>query len=126
MADTGNIRETAQEARNRLQELTSGATQKAQEFAAAAGECAHEGLSTVGEKMSSLAGTIREQAPQEGMIGSAAGAVAQGLDTSGRYLQEHQLRDMLNDLGSIVKSYPLASLGVAFTVGCLFGSLRRR
>jgi len=133
MAETSNIRGAAQKAQEaafqatqKAQDLASGAMQKSQEFVSAAGEKAQQGLSTVGHGMSSLAGTLRENAPHEGAIGSAAGAVAQGLETSGRYLEQHKLADMVNDLGSLIKNDPFASLGIAFGLGCLFGAASRR
>jgi len=133
MAETSNIRglgqkaqEAASQATQKAQDLATGAMQKTHEFASAAGEKAQQGLATVGNRMSSLAGTIRESAPHEGMIGSAAGAVAQGLETSGRYLEHHKVGDMVNDLGSLIKSYPFVSLGIAFGLGCLLGAASRR
>jgi hypothetical protein len=140
MADMGNIRETGQEriqaggqkgqdvasqVTQKAKDFASGATERAQEFASTAGQKAEQGLASMGNRISSLAGSIRENVPHEGMIGSAAGAVAEGLETSGRYLQEHKLNDMVTDLGAVVRRYPIASLFVAFSVGCLIG-LRRR
>jgi hypothetical protein len=133
----GSARQTAQEAKNTLQQGAAAAGKRAQEVAAnisrktedlasAAGEQAEGALSSVGQGMSSLAGTIRERAPHEGMVGSTATAVAEGLDTGGRYLQEHGLSDMTEDLASLIRTYPKTSLGVAFTLGWLFGMSCRR
>jgi hypothetical protein len=56
------------------------------------------------------------------MVGSAASAVAEGLHTSGQYLQEHGLSEMTEDLASLIRTYPKSSLGVAFALGLLYGS----
>jgi ElaB/YqjD/DUF883 family membrane-anchored ribosome-binding protein len=76
--------------------------------------------------MSSLAGQLRERAP-EGTLGTAAGAVADRLQSGGRYLQEHDLGDMADDMTSVVRRYPLPALCIGFGVGFLLGmALTRR
>jgi hypothetical protein len=81
-------------------------------------------MSSVGEQMSSLAGTIRERAPQQGAFGNAASTVADSLEASGHYLQEHELADLAADLGTLISRYPLqsvlAGLGVGFLLGRTF------
>jgi hypothetical protein len=144
MADTnkgGNVREkaleTATAARQTAQEALSSAGQKvqetasnlghrAQEFASAAQERTEGALSSVGQSMTSLAGTIRERAPHEGPLGTAASTVANQLQSGGRYLQEHGLGDMADDVGGLIRHYPLQSLLVAFGVGWLIGMSSRR
>src|SRR5262244_1077727 len=60
-----NVKDKAQEIGSTVSEKVSGAT------------------SAVGGKMSSLAGTIRENLPQEGTMGSAATTVANSLESAG-------------------------------------------
>ena len=151
MADTnkgGNVREkahetassarqTAQDAKSTAQEALSSAGHKAQdvasnlghraqEFASSAQERTEGALSSVGQSMTSLAGTIRERAPHEGPLGTAASTVANQLQSGGRYLQEHGLGDMADDVGGLIRHYPLQSLLVAFGVGWLIGMSSRR
>jgi ElaB/YqjD/DUF883 family membrane-anchored ribosome-binding protein len=111
---------------HRAQETAANVGSKAQEFLSAAGDKTDTALSSVGQGLSSLAGTIREKAPHEGYVGSAATAMAEGLQTGGRYLQQHGVNDMLDDLNSLIRSHPLAALGVAFGCGWLFGLASRR
>jgi ElaB/YqjD/DUF883 family membrane-anchored ribosome-binding protein len=144
----GAAKQTGQEAMRRMQDTASSATQKAQDVAANLGQKAREtvsgmghraqeaastaadkadsALSNVGQSMSSLAGTIREKAPNQGTFGSAATAVAEGLDSSGHYLQDHGLSDIGEDFTSLIKHYPLQSLCVAFCCGLLLGMATRR
>jgi hypothetical protein len=63
----------------RASDIASNVGQRAQDLASAAGERAEDAISSVGQGMSSLAGTIRQNVPREGTLGSAAGAVAGGL-----------------------------------------------
>jgi ElaB/YqjD/DUF883 family membrane-anchored ribosome-binding protein len=60
------------------------------------------------------------------MIGSAAGAVADQLETGGRYLQQHGISDMTDDLAGVVRRNPLPALCVAFGVGFMIGMVSRR
>jgi ElaB/YqjD/DUF883 family membrane-anchored ribosome-binding protein len=120
------IQETAGTLAHRAQEAGSTMAQKASEVASTAERRTDETLSNVGQGMSSLAGQLRQNAP-EGMLGSAAGAVADRLQASGRYLQEHGLGDMADDMSGVVRRYPLPALCIGFGVGFLLGmALTRR
>jgi uncharacterized protein YjbJ (UPF0337 family) len=84
---SGNV---GQEMKNAGQNISQGAANvysdakaKAQELSSAAAEKVGGTTKAVGETMSSWAGTIRESAPQEGTIGSAARTVANQLDNAG-------------------------------------------
>jgi hypothetical protein len=53
--------------------------------------------------------------------------VAENLRTGGRYLQQHDLQDIGDDLTQLVRRNPFPALLVAFGVGCLMGmTLSRR
>jgi ElaB/YqjD/DUF883 family membrane-anchored ribosome-binding protein len=117
-----SISRIAGEAKQKAQDLAD----KAGDKAAAVKDRAEDTLSTVGEKMTNLAGAIREHAPQEGVIGNAASTVARNLQSGGRYLQEHDLNDMGHDVNQLVRQYPLQSLLMSFGVGCLLGMTLRR
>jgi len=123
----GKAQETASGMAQRAQDVASNVAQKAQDLASQAADRTDDALSTVGEKMSSLAGTIRESVPREGTMGSAATAVADSLQAGGRYLQEHDLSDMTEELASLVRRHPMQSVLLGFGVGCLVGmTLARR
>jgi hypothetical protein len=140
MAETpkqpGNVRDKAQGAAQTAGQAVGSAAQKAgeaatnlgdkaQQLASAASERAGQAVQSVGQGMSSLAGTLRQNAPHEGMLGSAASTVAQGLEAGGHYLQEHDLGDITQDLGEFVRRYPVQCMLGALAVGFMLGSLRR-
>jgi hypothetical protein len=126
------------EPKSKTQEAASGVVDKARNVASAVGEKARDAASSVassaghlasdmGDKaenatsavgggMKSLADTIREKSPQSGMLHSAASTVADGLENSGRYLQEHGLSGMGEDLTNLVRRNPLPAvlLGIGF------------
>jgi hypothetical protein len=71
--------------------------------------------------MSDLAGTIRERAPHEGMVGQAASAVANQLEAGGNYLQERGIEEMFTDLGAVIRNHPLPSMLVILGIGYMLG-----
>lgn len=123
-----SAKETASSIGHKAADLASSVAstvgQSARDLGSAAADRADQGVAAVGSGMSSLADTVRERAPHEGMLGSAAGAVARGLETGGEYLQEHGLADIGSDLGGLIRRYPVASLMVVFGLGYLLGSRR--
>jgi gas vesicle protein len=110
----------------KAQEAASKIGQRAQDAASSAQDKTDDALSTVGQKVSSLAGSLRSTASQEGMVGHTANALADSLDSTGRYLQEHGIKDMGKDLAQIVKSHPIPSMLAIFGVGFLAGMAARR
>ncbi len=109
-----SVAETAREAAN-----------KAGDMAKNVGHKAEDAVSSVGGQMKSLAGTIREKAPHEGIVGSTASAVANTLDSSGAYLQEHNLSGMAEDMTHLIRRYPIQSLLVGIGVGFLLAKATR-
>jgi ElaB/YqjD/DUF883 family membrane-anchored ribosome-binding protein len=121
----------------KAQDAASGVAERAKDLAANVGQRASDiahkaegktddALSSVGQRMSSVAGSLRQAAPRSGVVGSAAGAVADGLESSGRYLQEHGVGDITDDLAGVIRRNPLPSLCVAFGIGFLIGMVSRR
>jgi hypothetical protein len=118
--------ETASQLGQKAQEAASSAAHKAQDAASAVAGRAEDALASVGDRMSSWGSTLREQAPHEGMVGSAASSVADQLQSGGRYLQEHGFRDMTEDLTAVVRHYPVQSVLLALGVGFFAGMASRR
>jgi ElaB/YqjD/DUF883 family membrane-anchored ribosome-binding protein len=120
-------KDTASNLMDKARDTASNVADKARDLATHLPERTDDAISAVGQKMTSLADTIREGGPREGVLGTAAGTVADNLRTSGKYLQEHGLEDMGEDMTKVVRRYPFQSLMIAFGVGCLLGmSFSRR
>jgi len=103
-----------------------GAKTRAQELSTAAAEKVGGATKAVGEKMSSLAGTLRGSAPQEGTIGSAAQTVANQLDNAGSYLQDNTFENMARDVTGLIRRYPIQSLLIGVGIGYLFSRRSER
>lgn len=119
---TGQAREMASQAGRPAQDMLH----RAGDAAADLGHRAGDTMAAVGDQMRSLAGTIRERVPHEGMLGSAADAVARGLESGGSYLREQHLDDMCEDLAAVIRRYPIQSLLAGMGVGFLLASTLRR
>jgi hypothetical protein len=87
---------------------------------------ADQATSAVGEQLGSLAGVIRDKAPQEGTAGRAASAVAEKLETVGSYLQEKQLEQLTGNLTDLVQRYPMVASLIGFGIGYLLARSARR
>ncbi len=98
---------------------------KAKSAAATVSNKAEAATSAVGEGMSSLGHTLREHAPQSGMLGSASSRVASGLESGGRYLQQEGFKGMMDDLTQLIRSNPIPALLVGIGIGFLLAQMRR-
>jgi uncharacterized protein YjbJ (UPF0337 family) len=80
----------------------------------------------VGETIGSLADVIREKAPSEGTVGTAATTMAKKLDAAGSYLQANDFEHVLHDMSSMIRRYPVPSLLIGLGIGYLLARSVRR
>ena len=107
-------------------DMASQAGKKASEAASYVSQKAEDATSAVGSGMKSLAGTIRENSPREGMLGSAGSAMASSLESGGRYLEEHGLSGIGEDLTDVIRRNPIPALLIGIGVGFLIARATRR
>lgn len=100
-------------------------TATAQELGATAATKANEAATIVGEKIGSLATVIREHAPHDGAVATAATAVADGLESAGSYLREKKVDDLAHDVTALVRTYPIQSLLIGVGLGYLLARRSR-
>jgi uncharacterized protein YjbJ (UPF0337 family) len=96
-----------------------GMVAKAQELGATATSKASEAATAVGEQIGSLAGVIRDHAPHDGAIATAATTVAGGLESASTYLKAKDYENLATDLTTLVRSYPVQALLVGVGLGYL-------
>lgn len=134
---TGTIGQTGSEALEKAKETASSLTDKAKDAASTVARTASDAASTVGHKaddaaatvgggMKSLAGTIREKAPREGVLGSATSSVASTLESGGRYLQEEGVSGMMDDLTNLIRRNPIPALLIGVGIGFLLARTTSR
>jgi uncharacterized protein YjbJ (UPF0337 family) len=121
-----SLTSTAQHVAQQASQAVGDMKARAQDFGSTVVEKAGGAVTTAGEKMSTLAGTIRETVPASGTMGSAATAVADTLNTAGSYLQTNNFEDMTKDLTNLVRRYPLQSFMVGLGIGYLFAKRSQR
>lgn len=122
----GNVENAASAAGESAQQAASSALNKAQEMATNAGKRVDEATTALGQHVQSMAGNLRERGPQEGMFGTASGAVADRLDTAGRYLQEEGVMGMAEDVTELIRRNPIPSMLVGIGIGYMLARLFRR
>jgi hypothetical protein len=102
---------------------------KAQRMARNAEETLEGASATLSEGLSTAAGRPRAGASGDGMMGSAAGSVADRLEVAATFLREHNFRSMFSDAGGLVRRRPIQASIVGLGLGYLLGralSPRRR
>lgn len=107
-------------------DLARDVTKKGQKLADAAAEKTDSALTSIGDGMTSLGEKIRSNAPGEGQVGSAASAVADSLESGGKYLKEHGVGDLGEEVASVVKRNPMRSLAVGVGLGVILGAMFTR
>jgi ElaB/YqjD/DUF883 family membrane-anchored ribosome-binding protein len=121
------VQDAASKVAQKGQELASDVSHKAQDMASKAVEKTDDAIANVGHQMTTVAGKLREHAPEQGVVGSAAATVADNLQAGGRYLEQHGLKEMASDLTEVIKRHPVPAVLLGVGLGCMLGmSLSRR
>jgi ElaB/YqjD/DUF883 family membrane-anchored ribosome-binding protein len=116
-------KQTASNIGERARETAANVADKAKQAASTAKEKADQAVSGTGSGMQSLAGQIREKGPQEGMLGSASSAVAGTLEQGGRYLEEHGLSGIADDLTNTIRRNPIPAVLISVGIGFLLARM---
>ncbi len=117
-----NVKDKVTQTGSKIRETGERAMSEASDRAHELREKGDKGVNSLGVKMSDFADTIRDNAPSEGPIGSAAGAVADRIESSGEYLSEHGLGDIAEDFNKVVRRYPVHAMWMGLGLGVLLGS----
>jgi hypothetical protein len=107
----------------KAKETASHLASQASGVAASVGHKAEDATSTLGTRMQSLAGTLRDKAPEEGMMGKASSAVADTLESGGHYLEEQGLRGMAEDVTELIRKNPIPAVLIGVGFGFLLARL---
>jgi hypothetical protein len=103
----------------KAKDAASSVANTAGNIASGVGEKADEATAAVGGGMKSPGETIREKGPHSGVLGSATSTVANTLESGGRYLQEHGLSGIGEDLTNLVRRNPLPAVLLGIGLGFL-------
>jgi len=109
---------------NGLRGLSGPAT--VQDVAHAAGETANSATTSVGQGLRAAAESLRQHSPEEGVLGAAAGAVANVLEHGGHYLEERNLGGLAEDAVGFVRRHPLPAVLLGVGLGLILIRSARR
>ena len=108
---------------DKARDIAGAAVDKAKDMASGMGRKAEDATHAVGRSMESLAGTVRDRLPHEGMLGSAASSVAGGLESSGKYLEQEGLQGIAEDVTNMIRRNPIPALVLGIGLGFLLARL---
>jgi hypothetical protein len=118
-AAVGQAKNAASNLAGQARDAASAAGNRLSDAASYAGDRAEDATSSVGGSMKSLASQVRQNAPHEGMLGSAAGYAASALDRTGSYLQDQGISGMAEDFTGLIRRNPIPALLIGVAVGFL-------
>jgi ElaB/YqjD/DUF883 family membrane-anchored ribosome-binding protein len=121
-----DLRRQTEEAANRGRDLLRTAGEQASRVASTVGEKADSATQAAGSSIRRLGESLKENAPHEGMLGTASQYVAGGLQHSGKYLEEQGLSGMLDDLTGVIRRNPVPAVLIGIGIGFLIGRTLRR
>jgi len=107
----------ASQAKEGVTAAVSAVQEKASNLASGVVERADAAIHATGKGMENLASGLRDHTPSEGFLGAASCKVADTLESSGKYLEEHGMGDMVNDLTDIIRRNPIPSVLVGIGIG---------
>jgi len=107
----------ASQAKESATAAVSAIQEKASDLASGVAERADAAIHATGKGMENLAAGIRERTPSEGILGTASCKVADTLESSGKYLEEHGMGDMVNDVTEIIRRNPIPAVLVGVGIG---------
>jgi len=128
-AHAGGLEQARQAAENlgdRARELGGSAAEQARHYAQAARDQAEAGAAALGSGMRNLADTLRQRAPHEGMMGTAASGLADSLERGSHYLEQEGINGLAEDLSTLVRRNPLPAVLIGVGVGFLFAQMFSR
>jgi ElaB/YqjD/DUF883 family membrane-anchored ribosome-binding protein len=127
MATTSQNKKEMENQASNVMEKAKGAAENVKDKAQQAGEYvrdkADQAVSSTGKGMESLADTVRDRGPKEGILGKATAGVADTLDRTGEYLDEHGVSGMVEDLTSMIKNHPLPAILIGVGIGFMLARL---
>src|SRR5262245_17012599 len=118
-------KDMAKDVMDKGKEAASSALKTAGDVASAVGKKAQQATAAVGSGMQSLGETIHESGPRDGIPGRVTGGVADALENTGKYLEEHGLSGIAEDVTNLVRRNPIPALLVGIGIGYLIAKATR-
>jgi len=124
LAPTGTDTETG--IKNKVSEMASQAKNAAADWGRSAASTVDKNMKTAAGALENTASALRGRVPATGKVNEIGTATADKIESTARYLREHDTSDMVAGVESLVRRNPGASLCAALAVGFLIGTARKR
>jgi len=118
--------DAAASATDKAKQAASSVADKAKQAASSMGQKAEDATHAVGSGFKSLGETIRDKGPREGVLGTATSSVAEGLENTGQYLQQHGLGGIAKDMTNLIRNNPIPALLVGVGLGFILARATMR
>jgi len=126
---SGQISEVGAKTKENISDATTTAKAKVEEFGRAAVNKFDEGRVGTADALSSAASSLHDKAANFNAgqkVVDIAHSTADKMEATADYVRKHDMKQMVADVGTIVKSHPGRSLIVPVAVGFLAGRAFRR
>jgi len=111
-------------AKEAAQAVGQGVSQMASQAVSTVGEKAEDLTAKAGHSLAQAGDTLAEKMPQSGFAGKAGHMMTDAIHESGRYIEDHKLSGMANDVATVVRNHPIPTmlicLGLGFCLGRAF------
>jgi ElaB/YqjD/DUF883 family membrane-anchored ribosome-binding protein len=125
--NNGGMNEKASKATDAIGDAASQVKEKAAQLGRTAVRKVDETRGSTAEALQSTANSLRSGAQSSGeAISNAANRTAEKLESTAKYVREHDFRGMMQDVEEVVRRNPSQSLVAAIAMGFLMGSALRR
>lgn len=118
-------KDVASQAMDKVKEGASSVGEMVGHAASSVGQQADHLASNAGSSIRNLGDTLSQNAPREGMLGTASQAVANTLKDSGKYLEESGISGITDDMTELIRRNPVPSVLVGIGIGFLLGRVLR-
>lgn len=98
---------------------------KAKDLGQFASKTADDTATAVGDGMKSVAQSIKQHGPQEGMLGKATETLASTVESAGKYLSEQGVTGAAEDLTNLIRRNPIPAILVGIGIGILIARATR-
>jgi ElaB/YqjD/DUF883 family membrane-anchored ribosome-binding protein len=119
-------RDVAAQATDKARDALRTVGDQASRVASTVGQSADQAAHAAGSGLRNLGEQLRENAPREGMLGTAAQYAAGGLQQTGRYIEEQGFSGMMDDMTNVIRRNPVPAVLIGLGIGFLLGRALRR
>jgi len=127
---THNVADRAKDAASsvadKARDAASSISEGASHLAGSAVDRADDAANAAGSGMKNLADSLRRHTSDEGVLGSASNKLADTLESGGKYLQDQGLSGLTDDLGGMIRRYPIGAMLVGVGIGYLLACATSR